>query len=250
MRQCPLLTKCGGGWRTGRLLEARAAGYFPNFAFPWGREGSQGEPVAGLVASELMSQEPKACSLPSFLLLLTQVSNNFQSFFGELSPLLILAQRGSWQDGRLPSKDLTVLTEPPSPSRGRYCPAERVLPARFFPVVAENASCGARRGGVLSGWAGPSAVSSEWGRVFEAHGKIQDKVCWQSSSSSSSESFSHTHISPLVSWQFYPCEEGRVTSPAGAWSLHFSLGPSAAPFSAICFTNVDQQAGPGHGPQT
>ena len=174
---------------------------FPVSPFPGGgrKPGRASSRPCCLRELDFMSQEPKACSLPSFLLL-TQVSNNFPSFFLEsCSPPLILAQRGSWQDGGSPPEDLMVLAEPPSPSRGRYCPSECMLPAHFFPVVAENASCGARRGGVLSGWAGPSAVSGEWGRVFEVHGKIQDKVCWQSSSSSSSESFSLTHISPLVS---------------------------------------------------
>lgn len=88
-----------------------------------------------------------------------------------------------------------VLAEPPSLSRGRYCPSERAPPACFLPVTAENASRGARCGVVLSGWAVPLAISGEWGTVVEGHGQRQDKTCWQSSSSSPSESSSHTHTS-------------------------------------------------------
>ena len=46
----------------------------------------------------------------------------------------------------------------------------------------------------------PWPVSGEWDTVVEVHGQRQDKMCWQSSSSSPSESSSHIHnISALIS---------------------------------------------------
>lgn len=248
VRQRPLPTKCGGGWRTGRLLDARVVGHFPNFSFPWGREGSPGEPVADLAASVTLSlyhKSQKRALCLHFFVVNSRV--NFPCFLDSSHPPpppLISAQRGSWQDGGSPPEDLEVLAGLLS-SRGRCCPPECVLPARFLPVVAENASCRARHGGVLSGWAGPSAVSGKWAEClkFMARPRIR---CVGRAPRPANLSLTRTSLYAFLD-SFTHVREGVPLLPRGPGAC-FYLGPSAAQSSAICFTNLDQQGGPEHGP--
>lgn len=170
-------------------------------------------------------------------------------FWRAVTPPLISAQRDSWQDGGSPPEDLRVLAGLPSPSRGSCCPPEHVLPARFLPVVAENASCGARHGPFRMGR--PLGCIRQMGRVFEVHGKIQNKVCWQSSSSSSSKSFTRTSLHAFLD-SFTHVRKGVPLLPRGPGASVSPWAPALPrPLPSVSQTltsRVGLNVGLGHDP--